>query len=474
MTTFTTSMNDNKQALKSMFNQADDLKWHEFDFGGRRCQLCFLATTVDKKTLHKNLLAPLLQAEDKADLLQAIPITGIERKEVLTDAAASLVKGNAIILLEGDTCAYAVPVPFNEDKTPDEPQNEKSVTGGHIGFVESLETNIALIRKYIVNDKLAVRYSDFGQFKHTQGGLLYLEHAADSQTVSRIASLLADIKDTDLNTVQQISRMFMEKRYSPFPQIMITERLDRVLYHLGKGKAVIILNGSPSAAILPVSFFNFFESTEDFMNNIYIGNFFYHLRVLGFLISIMLPALYISVVAFHSDILPASVLYNFKLGTEFVPFHPLVEAILMQVILELLREAAIRLPTSIASTIGVVGGLVIGNAIVEVNFVSMPMIIVIAITALASFCIPIAEMSSISRLMGFTFMLAATLTGFLGVSLVFIIMLIHLCAIEVLGVPYFTLKDILHLPGLEQYQKLKSTSKTRKLNTRKRKGGRFG
>ncbi|BFT72541.1 spore germination protein [Paenibacillus sp. P36] len=451
---FSTAVAENQSLLGSSFKHTEDFTSMDLSLAGNRCLVCFLATAVDMELVNSQLVRMMLVSEDLEEFCEALMLGGAESKATIGEGKQALLEGNVLLLFEGQTTGIAASVRFNKDLPPEDPKSEKGLFGNHLGFVSSLDTNLSLIRRQNASDDLTIKYAKTGVIQPSQVGLIYLDNLADKQMIASVQSIVAQLANYEINTVQQIRPLIMKSAFSPFPQILITERLDKAIHYLNQGKLILIMDGSSSVAILPVTFFNFFETADDLLNNAFVGSFFYHLRILGFLIALLLPSVYISLVSFHSDILPTSILYTFKLGTEYVPLNPLVEAILMQLILELLREASARLPSSIANTIGVVGGLVIGNAIVEVNFVSKPMIIVIALTAIAAFTNPIAEMSSVARIMGLSFVCASALFGFLGLSIVFLIMLMHLCDIEIAGLPYFSLRSMINAPVWSHQKKL--------------------
>nr|WP_197032371.1 spore germination protein [Bacillus sp. UNC41MFS5] len=184
-----------------------------------------------------------------------------------------------------------------------------------------------------------------------------------------------------------------DSSFSIFPQILKTERPDRITANLLEGRVAVMVEGDATTLIMPVTFFSYYQSPDDFDVRTIISSFLRIIRLVGFFMSVTLPALYIAIVSFNYEIIPIDLVTAVKGSVDYVPFPPIVEAFIMQLILELLREAAIRLPTSISQTIGVVGGLVIGTAIVQANIVSNIMVIIIALTAISAFVNPIHEMS---------------------------------------------------------------------------------
>lgn len=232
---------------------------------------------------------------------------------------------------------------------------------------------------------------------------------------------------------------YLEGRtYSPFPQMLNTERPDRVMGNLMEGRVAIIMEGSPSALIVPVTFSAFYQSPDDYNSRPLVSSFFRLIRFSSFLAALLLPSFYIAVISFHYEVVPSALLFPMKSSVEYVPFPPLMEAFLLEVIIELIREGGIRLPSPVGQTIGIVGGLVIGQSAVQAALVSNIMIIVVAVTAISSFVVPSNEMGGSVRILRFPMMVLAGLFGFLGIMTGLLLILIHLTRLESFGTPYFS------------------------------------
>ena len=233
----------------------------------------------------------------------------------------------------------------------------------------------------------------------------YIDSLADADVVADVKKRLGDIKANGVISSGQIEDSLESSIWSPFPQFLNTERPDRVTANLLEGKIAIFTNNDPTALIAPITFFSFFQSPDDFNGRILVGSFFRLLRLLSFMTAIFLPAFYIAVVGFHSEILPIQLSKQVKLAVNEIPYRPIIEALILEVFIELIRESSIRLPTPIGQTIGIVGGLIIGDAIVNAGLVSNLMVIVVAMTAISSFVVPSVEMNMTIRLLRFPFML---------------------------------------------------------------------
>lgn len=431
----TTNLEENLLLLRERFVDSEDFIMEYLQLHTEDAYLVYIETIIDKQLVQEKILQPLKENRNRyTDEKQPLPL--VKETNSLKEITQSLLEGSCIVLSRDTDLAAIFEVPISNGRKVKEPETEGIIRGPHDGFVESLSTNISLIRKRIHNPNLKVKYFSIGNDSQTKVGLIYLDHIANKKTVALLEQKLSEI-NVDFILAPGFIEEFVSDNSSIFPTMLSTERADRTVANLMDGRIAIMTESSPGALIAPTTFFTFYQSPDDYNSRWYFGSFIRFLRLLGFLISIALPALYIAIVSFHFEILPIEIVFSIKSSLENVPYPPLIEALGMQITLEILREASIRLPSRIAQTIGVVGGLVIGTAVVEANLVSNTMIIVVAITAISSFIVPITEMGSSLRLLGFPFMIMAAMFGLIGMSFFFMFLLIHLCKLESFGTPYF-------------------------------------
>jgi len=264
-----------------------------------------------------------------------------------------------------------------------------------------------------------------------------MQGIADEVIVKEVEKRIQAINSDLIFSLGFVEEFLETSVTSPFPQMLNTERPDRVIANILEGRIVILGDGSPTALILPINFFAFYQSPDDYNSRSIAGSFYRMLRMFSFSIAVLLPATYIAIVSFHFEVIPGNLILPVKGSLENIPYQPLVEALLMELIIELIREAGIRLPTPIGQTIGIVGGLVIGESVVRAGLVSNLMVIVVALTAISSFVIPSTEMNTSVRILRFPFMIAAASFGFFGIVFCIMILLIHLCKLESFGRAYF-------------------------------------
>lgn len=422
--------------IHAFLSHTEDLKMQKIIFNNQSCAFIYVEPLVKIELIQLNMIKPLLESTS-GDFEQIVTAFGAKNSSDAHEIVQSLLLGFCVILQENESAAYMLSAVQTQGRTIEEPKDEQIIKGSHEGFIESLNTNIYLLRNRIKSPKLKVKYLTLGQVSHTKVAMVYMEDIADPKIVDECEKRVAAIELDYIYAVSNIDEMLEEHPLSPFPQTMQTERPDRAASYLMEGKINIIVDGTPSVLVLPITFFSFFQTPDDYNGRWIMGSFFRAIRFLSFLLAISLPAIYIAIVSYHSEVLPMGILYSVQVSLTYVPLPPILEALVMQIILELLKEASIRLPSPIAQTIGIVGGLVIGTAVVEAQLVSHTMIVVIGLTAIASFTSPLSEFGTSLRIVGFPTMLAAALFGFFGISIMMTVVFIHLCKMETLGVPYF-------------------------------------
>jgi spore germination protein KA len=433
---FCDDLEKNIKMLEDHFCQTEDLMKKELVFNNVKCVVLYLDAMVKKELLQSSIIEPIL-AEKQESIENTIHSAEVKRTFMISEAGKSLLDGYCVILLEKDHQGYLASVGGIEGRATQEPDNERTIKSTHDGFVEDFSSNLHLLRKRIKSPQLKVKYYTIGSLTNTRVGIVYLENLANKKLVDEVERRLSSIEIDQLYLAGELEELIEDHPFSPFPQILTTERPDRAVSYLTEGKITIIVDGNPRVLVAPITFFAFYQASDDYSSRWMIGSFFRIIRIFSFIVTISLPAIYVAIVSFHSEVLPIGILYTIRTSLEYVPFPPFVEAVAMQIILELLKEASIRLPSPIAQTIGIVGGLVIGTAIVDAHIVSNMMIVVIGFTAIASFVAPINEMGTSVRLLGFPTMIAATLLGFFGIVFVLMLVFMHLSKLDSFGTPYF-------------------------------------
>lgn len=266
--------------------------------------------------------------------------------------------------------------------------------------------------------------------------LVYIEDLIYPDLLETIKKRLDTFEIDGVPDSGVIEQLTEEKWYSPFPQFQTTERPDRAAMAILEGRIVLLCDNSPVALILPTDYNSFIQTSDDYYNRFEIASLGRFLRYIASFFAMTLPGLYLAVMDFHTQILPTPLLLSFAAARQGVPFPSIVEVLLMELSFELLREAGVRLPGAMGNTIGIVGGLIIGQAAVEANLVSPIVVIVVAFTALCSFAIPNEEFATAFRILKFFFIFLCAWLGFFGFLLCILIVLIHLAHLKSFGIPY--------------------------------------
>ena len=315
-------------------------------------------------------------------------------------------------------------------------QNESVIRGSQEAFIENLRTNTSLIRRMVNNENLIIESTSVGTISRTKCAVCYINNLTNMDLVAEVKYRLNNLSVDYLLSSGQLEQLIEDNPSSSLPQVIATERPDRAATYLLEGRVLVILNGSPYGLIMPGTFFDFMSSTEDVNLDYKYTNLLRFIRVFGLLIAVLLPGLYMAITNFHQELIPTELLFSIVSSRTTVPFPILFEILLMEVSLELIREAGIRVPSPLGQTIGIIGGLVLSEAAVSANIVSPILIIIVAITGLSSFAITDFSLSFHVRITRFLYILLGYFGGFLGISLGLFIHFAILCNIQSFGVSY--------------------------------------
>ncbi|GAA0351877.1 spore germination protein [Bacillus horti] len=447
-----TKLQDSVTTIKNIFKESDDLIQRDFKIGKKLSACCFyISSLTDEQIVEQAILKPLIQAEEHycADLPHTPPAIQEIVKELLVSASVTMhhsfdeallpvLSGDALLIIDGASLLFTIESKGFEKRGIEEPQTEVVIRGPRDGFTESLETNISLLRRRIKSPDLIVQSNVLGKRSKMSVALLYIDGLANSELIEELHYRLACIDTDDISESGSIEQLIEDNVLSPFPQINHTERPDKTVAGLLNGQVAILVEGTPFSLIAPITFHQFFKSTEDYYDRWLIGSLIRLLRLFAAFISLFLPALYIAMVSYHQGMIPTKLALSIAGSREGIPFPALIEAMLMEATFELLREAGNRLPRPIGQTVGIVGGIIIGDAAVRAGIVSPFMVIMVALTAIASFSIPSYSVSITFRILRFAIMLAAGLFGLFGITLSFICISIHLVGLKSFGSYYLS------------------------------------
>ncbi|MHB0798696.1 spore germination protein [Bacillus thuringiensis] len=423
--------------IEKLKKSSDFINYHTSDDETMPYWISYYRPSLDGEKLQKYLMPTLLEkpCASLEQLKEHIPMSGITITNDLQKIEDMVLKGHAIIQLnQQDQKCMLANIAIDNYRAPTPPLNESTVIGPQEGFVEDIDTNINLVRKRLPVLDLQTKEMIIGEFSKTKVVMMYLDNLAEKDNVDFLEESLRALEYDQINDSAYIQELMGEK--SIFPLYINTERTDRVTKALIDGKIAIFVDGSPSVLLTPVSYFDFFISPEDYNVSWMYATFSRVLRLIAVLFSICATPLYVAVLNYHYELIPSDLLETLILSRAQVPFPPLIEALFLELAIDLLREAGARLPMKVGQTLGIVGGIVIGQASVQAGLTSNILLIIVALSALASFITPIYKMGNAVRLLRFPFLMFAEIGGLFGISLGFIFLFTHLFRLTSLRKPY--------------------------------------
>lgn len=430
--------------MEQLFHTCDDIKKKQMKLGKNRdvaCYLTFIEVSVDMGNSALLELLKYFRGLSREEIYEALRenalgISDATYFDTIEDAGDGLLAGESILFVDGFDRAVKIPDDGYPNMGVNEAESEKVVRGSNEGFTESVKQNAALIRKRIRSPQVKVKQKKSGVRSKTNVYLVYMEGLVYPQLLKEIERRLEDFEIDGVLDSGVIEQLAEEKWYSPFPQFQTTERPDRAAMAVLEGRVVLLSDNSPVGLLLPTDYNSFIKTSDDYYNRWQIASFERLLRYVASFFAMTLPGLYLAMTNFHTQILPTTLLLSFADARKGVPFPAVIEVLIMELSFELLREAGVRLPGAMGNTIGIVGGLIIGQAAVEANLVSPIVVIVISFTALCSFAIPNEEFATAFRLLKFLFIGICAWLGFFGFLVGLLAVLIHLSHLKSFGIPY--------------------------------------
>lgn len=443
----TSDIEEKIKIFKEIYSDCSDIKMQEMYLGeGGFCKCCFIYIEITCKggSLKDSSIGKFSQymesitrdvfydaiAENKAGIADFMEI------ESINEAAQALLTGDAILLVDGYAKALKMPENGYPAMSVQETDSEKVIRGSNEGFSDSVKVNTALVRRRLRSVKLKCHEVIKGVRSHTNVNLLYVSDLVRPGLVESVEENLREYYIDQIGDSGVLEQFAENEWYSPFPQIQTTKRPDVAVNALLEGRVVVFCDNSPVAIILPATIDCFLKTADDYYNRTIAASFARVVRYTASFLSMTLPGLYIAVTNFHTQILPTPLLlafYNARLGC---PFPQVIEVLMMELAFELLREAGIRLPGAMGNTIGIVGGLIIGQAAVDANLVSPIIVILVAFTALCSFAIPSEEFAFSFRILKFGVILMSAWLGYFGFLVSIFFVLLHLAKLKSYGYPY--------------------------------------
>lgn len=468
-----TSLNSNLDYIKVKYNALinSDIIIREFTLNSRNKQynafLFYIDGMVDSKIINDFVLEPLMlrnraniydgeetrviseivnnnttiRKVKKFDLAtyiynSLVPQNSIEEKSDFEEIISDINSGNCALFIDTLDIAFDIDVKGFKQRSVDSPNNEIVIKGPQEAFVEAIRTNTSLIRRIVNNENLVIESISIGKVSKTKCAVCYINNIANNDLVSEVKYRLNNLDIDSLTSTGELEQLIEDTNKYSIPQILSTERPDKATKYLLGGRVVVLINGNPYALIMPATFIDFISSPEDTNLRVQFANFLKILRALAMFLTLLLPGLYLATTNFHQELIPTELLFSILASRENVPFPIIFELLVMEVSFELIREAGLRVPSPVGPTIGIVGALVLGQAAVSANIVSPILIIVVAITGIASFAIPDFSFGFHLRFLRFIFIILGYLAGYLAIAIGLFVYITILCSLKSFGVPY--------------------------------------
>lgn len=445
-TIFSRNLEKNLKALQERLHLDvnDDVVLRRFDALGQDCALLYVEGLSDGEQMAQHILRPMMNSplalagrSAAEQVMQSVlTVPEVESGPEVSQALDDLLRGLCLVLM--DTCDQALRIDLRAyaRRPVSNPRNETVVVGPHDAFNETLRDNLTLLHRRLPSPNFVCQLRKVGTETPGQAALCYLDGVCPRETVEELQRRLDAVELDYVLTSGTLEQLIEDDPYAPLPQVVGTERPDRAVSFLMEGQAVLLLDGSPRALALPVSLWHLFHAPDDSYMRWQYGTFMRLLRLLGALVTLLLPAVFVSLVVYHPITIPMTLLTSIMQSRTNVPINLFEETLLMVAVFALINESAIRIPGMMGSSLGLVSTLILGTAAVDAGLVSPLLIIVVALSGLGSYAMPNYPLSFAFRMGQVVLLLAAGITGISGLCYAVVMLLCWVAAMESLGQPF--------------------------------------
>ncbi|HMM19734.1 MAG TPA: spore germination protein [Selenomonadales bacterium] len=434
--TFSADLNLNEQLLHSVFSGCGDVKKRHFRAAGRRGILYFIEGMSDLERIETNILR-LLEAkqaiESHQQLLEILPAPLLEFTTDASSAARDVMQGSSLIVMDGFEAAAVLGTIRVAKRDITEARRESALRGPLDAFNETLDDNVAVIRRRTSDVNAKLRYFTVGERAKNQVALIYIEHLIKAAIVDEVSARLRNISTDRLLSAGSLEEQLSEYPWSPFPYLQVTERPDKVVSALYDGRFALIIDNTPWVLIGPSNFQQLLQTTDDYTVTPVVASLIRLTRYIAAVLAVLLPGFYVAVVSFQPGVLPTSLALTIAELRARAPFPAFLEAFVMEALLELFQEAVTRLPEKVVVAASVVGGFVIGSTVVEAGIINPLLVVVMAITAICSYIVPSYALSLSLRWLRIPILLLASTFGLFGVGIGSLFVITHMAALENFG-----------------------------------------
>lgn len=434
------SSEENIKWINEQFKDTNELTMKTLEDDDKKAELFYIKPLINVELLQQIIIKPYFEIQSETKFiryLKALP--QFQDSKSQEQLKTEVLNGNVVLFIQNKF--YLLDLKFSFNDQTNAASVETTIHGSQLALSDNIATNINIIRSDYHQPTLYVEYATIGQVNNHKMAIIYDKEKVNKNALKLITEKLQQVDKQVITSTVQLSNYINNKKLSLFPQLIMTERPDRIVYNLAGGKVIILVDGNPQALIAPVYFFDFMTSMEDNYHSFYISFFLKFLRYTGLFISLLLPGLYIGITSFAPEVFRTELALTIAGSRIGVPFSSFVEVLFMLFFMEMLLEASIRLPKSISATATTVGGLILGTAVTEASLASDIMVIIVSAVAISTFVIPINEMAFSIRVIRFIFILAATLLGLAGLTLALYAMIMYLVSIDSFGEPYLKFNE---------------------------------
>jgi spore germination protein KA len=407
----------------------------------------FIDGLIDQQVIYDSILYPLMIEAKKEkwavkghliDFIEdnLLTVGGVDKDDRMPGLVAAVLAGDSVLLVDGCDQALAISTKGWEKRSITEPDTEQTIKGPREGFTENIRTNTAMLRRKIADPGLKFEQMKIGERTRTKVSIAYVKGIVNEKLVEEVRRRLKRINTDMVLDANYLSEFISDAPFSPFPTVAFTERPDVTAAKLLEGRVAIFVDGTPVVNTAPTLFIESFQNPDDYNFHFLFATMIRWIRYLAFFLGILLPAFFVALTTYHQELIPTPLLISMAAAMEGVPFPIVIEVVAMGAVFEILREAGVRLARPIGQTISIVGALVIGQATVAAGLVAAPTVIVIALTAIASFVVPTQQEIGIILRLGLTFL--AGILGAYGILVGLLLTLIHLTSLRSFGVPYLS------------------------------------
>ncbi|MCW6087183.1 MULTISPECIES: spore germination protein [Clostridium] len=398
---------------------------------------------IDRDVLHPLMLHIKENLKDKPNIMEYISkkyitMSNTKIEKDINNILSSLKRGQTALLLENSNESIIIDTSSGDYRSISEPTNESSIRGSREGFIEKLETNTSIIKRRIRDENLVIENMVLGRRTQRDLAIIYIDNIVDKNVLQELKYKLSSIDVDSVPLMGYIQQYIENDAYSIFPQSRTTERPDIVEGNLMEGRIAVMLEGTPMVLLTPSIFIEFFQAIEDYTQRTIVSSFTRILRALSVIIVITFPSIYLTLIKFNAELIPIKFVNTIIQSRSNIPLTPFMEILSMEIIVEFLREGGLRLPPKVNQTLSVVGGIIIGQAAIKAGIVSSSTLLIIGISIIAAFLTPNYDMSLAVRFIRFPMLILSNYLGLLGLTAGFFFLLVHICSLESLGVPYFS------------------------------------